>query len=70
MARAHEGKAFTDDSEFSSWSRIWCQDCVHGATCPLVDVALLGRTPTAWTERNRAETNRYTCHEFVTKEEQ
>ncbi len=70
MARAREGRAFTDDAQFESWSRIWCQDCVVGATCPLVDVALLGRTPAAWTERDPASLNRYTCEEFVTKEEQ
>lgn len=65
LARARDGRAFSNGFEGESWTRVWCADCQIGEEhCPLIGVALLGRTPAAWEERQPMDLNRYVCHEY------
>jgi hypothetical protein len=61
---------FSNGFEGDSWMAVWCERCAHYDYCPLIAVALVGRTPVQWTEVNRASLdNRYRCAEFHSKEE-
>lgn len=65
LARSSDVRPFSNGYEGQSWMLLWCLDCATDEdTCPLVAVALLGRTPAAWTEREPGGLNRYTCHEY------
>lgn len=68
MGRAAPEWPFANGYEFESWSSIWCSDCVHENYCTLPLVAVSGRTPAAWREREEAALNRYTCHEYENKD--
>ncbi len=72
MARASDGAPFANSTEGLGWMSLWCVDCVNdiGDDCPLVGVALLGRTPKQWDDASPGELNRYVCNEFVKKKEQ
>ncbi len=72
MGRSLPEPPFANGFEGESWMRLWCEDCANdvGRDCPLVAVALMGRTPLAWDDENPGHLNRYVCHEFVKKEEQ
>lgn len=63
LARARTGAPFANGYEGESWMSLWCQDCTHRNGCPLLDVALFGRTPAAWQLREPDGLNRYTCEE-------
>lgn len=69
--------AFSNGYEAEDWQDAWCGTCRHDSQgvvtpagqaevfCPLVDVALLGRTPAEWTEIDRtALAGRYRCERY------
>lgn len=66
---------FSNGFEGESWMGIWCEECRHEPDCPLILVAITGRTPLAWHEQERGVgdlaslTHRYTCHEFEQSKE-
>lgn len=62
--RARPGWAFANGFEWESWSAIWCLECSHEPTCPLLVVMLQERIPAAWEDRNPGALNRYVCHEY------
>lgn len=56
---AHEGSPFSNGTDWEIWSYNNCETCAHDADtrtgdaplsagCPLIAVALLGRTPREW----------------------
>jgi hypothetical protein len=65
MARADLGYPFVNDAAFEAWMQIWCDECIVVSRCPLVTVGAMNRTPAAWTLRDPAAVNKYTCAEFV-----
>lgn len=67
LDRAYPRWPFNNGYELESWSDIWCEQCTHFETCPLLTVMLMGRTPAAWEVRDVTQLNRYTCHEFDEK---
>lgn len=61
-ARAQEGSPFSNGDEGYGWMARWCDRCINdkpareddpGSGCPLVSVALLGRTPVEWLDQKR-----------------
>lgn len=64
MARARPVIPFAFGYEFDHWSSIWCNECRHQATCPLLLVSLRELTPGPWEDVNPQALNRYHCHEF------
>lgn len=70
--RAHDTSAFSNSTDGHAWMGLWCEDCNHYEDCPLILVAMMGRTPLTWSEREPRSLNRYTCREFddVTAEHQ
>lgn len=71
MARARDGSAFANGFEGESWMNLWCSDgCTNDTEqdCPLVLVAMLGRTPAQWEDKEPGALNRYVCHEYTDKE--
>lgn len=64
MNRTRPGAPFANGFEFDNWYSLWCQDCVHEDTCPLLLVALHEVTPGPWEDRNPGALNRYHCREF------
>lgn len=65
MARSRDERPFANGFEGESWMNLWCWDCqVDEDECPLIGVAMLGRTPAAWALRDPAGLNRYTCNEY------
>lgn len=55
--------AFANGFEGDSWMAVWCATCAQDEnTCPLIGVALLGRTPRAWILINPGGLyDRYSC---------
>jgi hypothetical protein len=59
FAAARDEPAFSNGTEGYAWQGQWCDRCVHdasvrngdGSGCPLVMVALMGRTPSEWLEQ-------------------
>lgn len=57
--RAKDEPAFSNSSEWEIWSARTCEECVHDGMgvgedqpqCPLITVALCGRTPAEWTDQ-------------------
>lgn len=67
---------FSNGTEYYDWSARWCDNCAQedefirsgkGLGCPLLMVALLGRTPVEWREGDSLARWRhdYYCTEFV-----
>ncbi len=57
---------FANGYEGESWMSLWCEDgCANYKDCPLILVALLGRTPQQWEIREPGGLNRYTCHAYT-----
>jgi hypothetical protein len=54
FAAARDGRPFGYEDELHAWQAAWCDRCAHDRTidvdggCPLVMVALMGRTPSEW----------------------
>lgn len=73
LARASDRRPFANGYEGDCWMSLWCTyDCaVDEQTCPLIGVAMLGKTPAAWIEREPGGLNRYTCteHQEIVYEE-
>lgn len=64
MERAEGGAPFSNSTDGFGWMAIWCEECTREPDCPLLVVALMNRTPAAWTVRDPAAINKYTCTEF------
>lgn len=47
-ARASARAPFANGFEWDHWSDGNCYRCVHEETCPLILVAMLGKTPAEW----------------------
>ncbi|MBG0828509.1 hypothetical protein HS041_12095 [Planomonospora sp. ID67723] len=73
-ARAREGSPFSNGTEGYTWMGNWCGRCVHDAparrddyanACPLILVALTGKTPAEWLESDPYSlADRYQCLMF------
>lgn len=71
-AAALDKPAFSNGTEWDVWSSEWCSRCVNDTddNCPLILVAMMGRTPSEWFEQPRGERglicleDRYHCVEF------
>ncbi|MBN6054556.1 hypothetical protein JYK22_21620, partial [Nonomuraea sp. RK-328] len=73
-ARARDGSPFSSGTEGECWMDNNCHRCVHDAPtrrdewdkgCPLILVALLGKTPAEWLEKEPyGLADRYTCLYF------
>lgn len=69
-AAARPGSPFSNSTEHEIWSARWCDRCANdtpamvdrGEGCPLVLIALLGKTPAEWTRKGLSS---YRCAEFV-----
>lgn len=51
---AKDERPFSNGTEGYAWTDNWCGTCVHEAgdnECPLLGVALMGRTPIEWIEQ-------------------
>ncbi len=72
LDRSRGVAAFANGFEGEAWMSLWCADCVNDADsdCPLIAVAMLGRTPAAFDDVSPGALNRYVCREFIKKEEQ
>ncbi len=62
FAAAREGSPFSNSDEGLGWMANWCDRCIRdksartgegGSGCPLVLVALTGRTPVEWLDQTR-----------------
>lgn len=56
MADAKDKPPFSNGTEGYAWMANWCEDCTKNDEetelwCPLLSVALLGRTPVQWLEQ-------------------
>lgn len=73
-AAATDGRPFSNGTEGYGWMAHWCDECTHNDEetelwCPILTVALLGKTPAEWTKRTvESEYGSYdvidTCTEF------
>ncbi len=72
---ARDGSPFSNGFEYDHWAANWCdRPCLHdgpfqrGETdlgCPLLMVALMGKTPSEWLEQDRGRLgDQYHCVEF------
>ena len=71
--RAASRVPFSNGTAWDMWAFRWCEQCVNdgmGGTdpdgkpwCPLITVALAGRTPAQWTEKTPPLQD-YECSEF------
>jgi hypothetical protein len=84
---AKPGRPFSNGTEGYAWMGNWCDECVNNDEekelwCPILSVALLGKTPSEWIEqpwgqikgRPEGETaptlgDTYHCTEFVQRPE-
>lgn len=68
-ARARDGRAFSNGTEWEIWSGRWCETCSHddeSIGCPLVDLALLtDKTPAEWEEPKTGTDGRYRCSQYA-----
>ena len=69
---ARDQRPFSNGTEGYGWMDSWCAICWHDkgtrddtdpAGCPLVRVALMGRTPSEWLDGPRDEHGRYGIHD-------
>ncbi|WP_066360314.1 hypothetical protein [Herbidospora mongoliensis] len=65
-ATAREGSPFSNSTDGDAWTGAYCGRCVNdkGDGCPLILVALLGKTPAEWIEKDPLSLDRYTCIHF------
>lgn len=71
LERAADRPAFSNGFEGDAWMENWCYRCVHEANpdetgaCPLLTIAMAGKTPAEWTEQDRGDLgNQYLCTKF------
>lgn len=63
--RAISKQPFANGFEGDSWTAAWCYSCKLESTCPLIMIAVLGRTPVQWEEVNPGGlSDRYRCSEY------
>jgi len=74
-ADARPGTAFSNGTSFEIWSAGWCERCKWDAAfqsgttdqgCPLLLIAIMGKTPKEWTETGLQD---YDCSEFVSDDD-
>lgn len=65
--QAVDHPAFSNGAEGETWMAVWCATCVRDEDeCPLVGVAIFGRTPVQWISRNpQGMRDKYVCTEWV-----
>lgn len=72
FAAARDRRPFSNGTEGYGWMDAWCGRCLHDkgtrdgtddAGCPLVRVALMGRTPSEWLDGPRDEHGRYSIED-------
>lgn len=72
LARSRDHRPFSNGTEGYGWTETWCYTCLRdspfrnmgrGSGCPLVLVALQGRTPAEWIDGPRDEEGRYSIEE-------
>jgi hypothetical protein len=75
---ARDKPAFSNSTDGYAWLDNWCGDCIHdkparegdeGNGCPLILVALVGKTPAEWLDQWDGKSpfplgNRYHCIEY------
>jgi hypothetical protein len=64
---ADDRPPFPDGFSGEVWMVENCERCAHGEnTCPLLMLAIIGRTPHVWTERTNATlSHRWHCPEWT-----
>lgn len=66
--RAADERPFANGFEGESWMAHWCEMCVNSRLpddCPLIGVALLGKTPQPWwLIDKRSLKARFACQEY------
>jgi hypothetical protein len=70
-AEAIDEPPFSNADEGYGWTANWCDRCIHdkdqrgdqitGPGCPLLTVALMGRTPIQWLDQKRIENGKLTA---------
>lgn len=76
FAAATEGSPFSNSTEGDAWMGAYCERCKNdspamvnrGEGCPLILVALVGRTPAEWTPGDPCRSN-YRCSEFRSRDD-
>lgn len=65
-ATAREGSPFSNSTDGDAWMANNCERCINdkGDGCPLILVALIGKTPAEWIEKDPLSLDRYTCIHF------
>jgi hypothetical protein len=64
--RADEKPPFANGFEGDMWMSAWCERCAHYEDCPLILVAVMGRTPFPWVpDEPGSLTRRYTCARYT-----
>jgi hypothetical protein len=77
-AASRDKAPFSNSDDGYTWLDNWCGRCIHdseelvnrGEGCPLILIALIGRTPSEWFEQppdekgRRSFADRYHCVEF------
>lgn len=64
--------AFSNGTQGEIWMAGWCERCANdtpelvdrGKGCPLIMVALMGRTPSEWMAQPNESPDQYHCAEF------
>lgn len=76
LAAARPKRPFSNGTEGYAWMDAWCDQCVHdaqfqrtgeGSGCPLIRVALMGKTPVEWIDQRPNQHvlgDTYHCTEF------
>ena len=77
-ADARDGSPFSNGTEGEGWMANWCyRPCIQDKNddCPLILVALMGKTPAEWMEQPRGDSgykvfgDQYHCIEFRSEED-
>lgn len=69
--RARAGRAFSNGTEWETWSGRWCETCSHENAdidlfCPLADLAFLTeKTPQEWGDPESDTDGRYRCSQYA-----
>lgn len=72
LERAEDSPPFSNSTDGDAWTGRWCESCALNVNddCPLLTVALLGKTPFGWITVNRMSLSRqYLCAEYKETEE-
>lgn len=72
LARSRDQAPFSNGTEGHGWTETWCARCLRDAPfrnmgkghgCPLILVALIGRTPAEWLDGPRDEQGSYSIED-------